>query len=251
MEFNRDKCSVMTFGKVRYPLIHEYKMDGIPIPRVQNMKDLGVIFDKKLTFHDHINTVAADSFRRLGFVLRNSREFHSPLVIRLLYYALVRSKLETSTCVWHPYEAKYGLILEKVQKAFLRYLYKRCYGYYPFLYPTKFLLGCLGFNSLEVRRICDQLKIMCQILRGDVNAPELHDQLCRIRVPESNSNLRPRKNKLFVVPHHRTVARSMSPIPRSLASFNALLDNNAQWDPFNDGSIILVRELLKYAESIA
>ncbi|XP_050679665.1 uncharacterized protein K02A2.6-like [Leptidea sinapis] len=32
-----------------------------------------------------------------------------------------------------------------------------------------------------------------------LQAPDFHEQLCRIRVPKSN-NLRPRKNKLFVVP---------------------------------------------------
>jgi hypothetical protein len=74
-------------------------------------------------------------------------------VFKSLFFSLVRSSLETSVCVWSPHEAKYKLMLEKVQKAFLRYFYRHVYGYYPFLYPTNFLLGTLGINSLEVRRV--------------------------------------------------------------------------------------------------
>ncbi|KAF9808088.1 hypothetical protein SFRURICE_017260 [Spodoptera frugiperda] len=75
-----------------------------------------------LTFHDHMVAVARDSFRRLGFVLRNARDFHSQHVIKLLYNTFVRSKLESSAAVWNPHESTYELLLEKVQKAFLRFI---------------------------------------------------------------------------------------------------------------------------------
>lgn len=238
----------MSFGRVRYPRLFMYEMEGTTVLRVQSVKDLGVIFDAKLTFHDHINTIAVESFQRLGFVLRNCRDFHNPFVITLLYYAIVRSKLEASACVWHPYQKKYALILEKVQKAFLRYLYKRVYGYYPYMYPTKYLLGCLGFNSLAVRRNNDQLKVMCKILRGDIEAPDLHSKLFQIVVP--SSNLRLRRNRVFAIAPHHTVARAMAPIPRSLSSFNALLDKYPQWDPFNDNWSQIKLCILKFSENI-
>ncbi|KAF9803991.1 hypothetical protein SFRURICE_019187 [Spodoptera frugiperda] len=58
--------------------------------------------------------VARDSFRRLGFVLRNARDFHSQHVIKLLYNTFVRSKLESSAAVWNPHESTYELLLEKI-----------------------------------------------------------------------------------------------------------------------------------------
>lgn len=112
--------------------------------------------------------------------------------MKLLFTSLVRRKLESSACVWNPHEAKYKLILEKVQKAFLRYLYKRTYGYYPFLYPTQFLLGHLSFNSLEVRRARDELVTALKILRGEIDSPDLVDRLARFYVPNKYPRLRTR-----------------------------------------------------------
>ncbi|KAF9798166.1 hypothetical protein SFRURICE_019731 [Spodoptera frugiperda] len=89
------------------------------INRVYTVKDLGVIFDPRLNFHEHMRLLTTDSYRRLGFVIRNMREFDNPKAIKLVYMALVRSKLETASIVWNPHESTYALLLEKVQKAFL------------------------------------------------------------------------------------------------------------------------------------
>lgn len=210
------------------------------------MKDLGVIFDRKLTFHDHVTALAKESFRRLGFVLRNARDFKSDHVVCLIFSALVRCKLESSACVWHPHESTYALMLEKVQKAFLRFLYKRRFGYYPYMYPTKFLLGCLGYNSLEVRRANIQLTTACKILHGKIDASDLSDALCRLYVP--NNYLRGRHHRLFAVPLSRTAARASSPIPRILTAFNALLGASPECDLFADGWAIIMSECLRFCE---
>lgn len=247
MEFNSSKCYAMTFGRKRNPIDFEYNLNKSSITKSTNMKDLGVTFDQKLTFHDHIATVAKQSFQRLGFVLRNCRDFRTAHAIKVIFNALVRSKLETSSCVWNPHETTYALVLEKVQKAFLRNLYKRLHGYYPYLYPTTFLLGCLGYNSLEVRRARNQLAIACKTLRGSIDAPELLEALSRLYVPDNYC--RGKKHRLFAVPSCRTVARAKSPIPRTLAALNGLLDANPTNDLFVDGWKEILSECLKYCEA--
>lgn len=246
MEFNPSKCHSMTFGRMRHPICFDYKINNELIARTCAMKDLGVTFDQKLTFHDHVTALAKESYRRLGFVLRNASDFKNKNVICLIFGALVRSKLEASACVWNPHESTYTLLLEKVQKAFLRFLYKRCYGYYPYLYPTKFLLGCLGYNSLEVRRANEQITMACKVLRGFVDAPDLSDELCRFYVPSNYRSAR--KHKLFAEPFCRTKARASSPVPRCLAALNALLNANPEFDLFADGWANILSECLKFCE---
>lgn len=246
MELNLSKCYVMSFGRMRHPIYFSYKINDHGVVRTTAMKDLGVTFDRKLTFHDHITSLARECFRRLGFVLRNSRDFASDGVIRVLYSALVRTKLETSACVWNPHESTYALILEKVQKAFLRSLYKWVHGYYPFMYPTKFLLGCLGYNSLEVRRANDQLITACKILRGRINSSELNSELCRLYTP--NNYCRIRRHNLFVVPYSRTIARAQSPLPRTLSALNSLLQTYPETDLFADGWREILLVCLRFCE---
>ncbi|KAF9797196.1 hypothetical protein SFRURICE_006178 [Spodoptera frugiperda] len=156
-------------------------MVGDRITKSTNMKDLGVTFDQKLTFHDHIATVAKQSFQRLGFVLRNCRDFRTAHAIKVIFNALVRSKLETSSCVWNPHETSYALVLEKA--------------------------------------------------------------LSRLYVPDNYC--RGKKHRLFAVPSCRTVARAKSPIPRTLAALNGLLDANPTNDLFVDGWKEILSECLK------
>lgn len=247
MEFNLSKCYVMTFGRRWHPILFDYKIGDTVISRTVIMKDLGVTFDQKLTFHEHIVTVAKESFQRLGFVLRNARDFKNNHVIRLLYNALVRSKLEASSCVWNPHEAAHELLLEKVQKAFLRALYKRKFGYYPFMYPTAFLLGCLNFNSLRTRRANEQLVMACKIIRGIIDAPGLFNELARFFVP--NNYLRGRRHKLLAVPSSRTVAHACSPIPRTLSSLNKLLETYPNFDLFFDRWKEVLTVCLSFSEN--
>lgn len=211
------------------------------------MKDLGVTFDQKLTFHDHISTVAKESFKRLGFVLRTARDFNSKHVIKLLYSALVRTKLEASSSVWNPHEAKYALLLEKVQKAFLRFLYRRTFGYYPYLYPTKFLLGCLGYNMLTARRACDQVGVMIKICKGLIDASDIHNELVRLYTPDNY--LRCRKHRLLDVPSCRTAARAASPVPRVLNTINKLVEAHPDCDLFEDKFTHIMSLCLKFCES--
>lgn len=246
MEFNTSKCYAMTFGRMWHPLLFQYTLSGSHITRSTAIRDLGVTFDRKLNFHDHISAVAKESFRRLGFVLRNVRDFRGDHVVKLIFHALVRSKLEASSCIWHPHESTYALVLEKVQKAFLRFLYKRRHGYYPYMFPTKFLLGSLGYNSLEVRRANDQLTTTLKILHGKIDAPDLHDELLQLYVPNNYS--RSRKHKLFFEPFCRTVARAQSPIPRTLSALNALLHASPDLDVFADGWRTVLSECLEFCE---
>lgn len=49
-------------------------------------------------------------------------------------------------------EEKYNIILELVQRKFARYLYKRQYGCYPYIYLSLFVYGKVGLETLCLRR---------------------------------------------------------------------------------------------------
>lgn len=110
-------------------------------------------------------------------------------------------------------------------KRFLRFLYKRVYGYYPFMYPTKYLQGTLGFNSLETRRLSEQMVIICRIIRGLLNCPDLLAEVSRLCVPEHRARFRPGRVPLFAPRSARTVARQQSPVCRAQRHLNATILN--------------------------
>jgi hypothetical protein len=203
-----------------------------------------VTFDPSLTFNRHISVLTRKCFSHLGFVLRNSREFGNLAVLKNLYMTLIRSSLESSSVIWNPHESKYILMLEKVQKAFLRSYYKRSYGYYPFMYPTKFLLGMLGMNSLEARRDRIELSTALAILRGGMESPEYLEQLSRLYVPDNYLRIRSnRRHRLFASPSCRTVARAQGPLCRMHQALNALLIAYPDFDVFVDSPKSLLHKI--------
>jgi hypothetical protein len=107
--------------------------------------------------------------------MRYSRQFSNPLFSRLLYNALVQSKLEYSALVWNSNEDKYILMIEKVNKAFLRSLFKK--EHYPHLYPIDRLLDMPGYKSLELWRNLSLLHFVFQLIRGSISWPTLYQSI--------------------------------------------------------------------------
>jgi hypothetical protein len=70
-----ERLLLLSFSRARSPLFVNYLLGTESIKRVDTTKDLGVIFDSHLNFHTHMRTLATDCYRKLGFVIRNAREF--------------------------------------------------------------------------------------------------------------------------------------------------------------------------------
>lgn len=122
MQFNLDKCTVMTFSLKKNIIRTEYKMGKVNL-KVENVtKDLGVWFDTKFTFEKHISTVVNEAFRMLGFLKRNCQDFRNEKTVITLYNSFVRSKLEYASIIWNPYHDNRIKQVEKVQKKFSKYL---------------------------------------------------------------------------------------------------------------------------------
>ncbi|KAJ2937427.1 hypothetical protein O0L34_g18615 [Tuta absoluta] len=249
--FNPSKCETMTFTRSSVPLSHTYSIGGVPVSRVRQVRDLGVLFDPALTFHAHVQHVADAARRRLGFVLRNAGPL-SPAATQALYNALVRSLLETSSIVWGPHEDKYILLLERIQKQFLRALYKKLFTRYPFMYPTSFLMGQLGYQSLEVRRAVALAKFVVNLIRHKIDSMDLLEVFTRLSVPNIQfiNSLRPRYRALLAQEQARTVARRQAPAARARTVIDAVLEAAPHCDLFATGMGCLMMECNRVCEAM-
>ncbi|CAF4878048.1 unnamed protein product [Pieris macdunnoughi] len=121
--------------------------------------------------------------------------------------------------VWAPYEAKYSLMLVRIQNKFTRYLYKRLYGVYPLyplMYPTLFVLGMVGYDQLRLRRELALSVYVFKILTGRVHNLDIMEKLS-LRVP--SRNLR-RKSQLLDVPRAHSNLVSEAPLTRAIIIIN-------------------------------
>ena len=103
MQINTDKTKelVIYFGKKKLTL-KPIMMGGSTIEQVSTSKTLGVIFNDKLTWDDHIDEVCSKASRRLYFLRLLYRAGTCPADITQVYTSIVRSVLEYACELWHP-----------------------------------------------------------------------------------------------------------------------------------------------------
>ncbi|KAF9809398.1 hypothetical protein SFRURICE_003495 [Spodoptera frugiperda] len=181
-------------------------MEGEPLQRVTEVKDLGIRFVSELHFRKHIMDVCKKAYRNVGFILRQANQFSNIAAVRALYEALVKSHLEYNAGVWSPHENKYKLMVER----------------YPLLYPTLFVLGMVGYYKLEVRREVALASYLFKMLRGKTHNPALLEEL-RLCVPDEYV-WRRRRPRLLVVPCAHTNLLQKAPLTRALRTLNTIAD---------------------------
>ena len=136
MSINTDKTFFISYTNKHDPIKCKYQLTNNTIKELTSTKDLGVIFDSKLSFNQHINSVYTKAYRSLGFIHHRSKEFQNSSTLIYLYKTLTLPILEYASTVWNPYQQNHRFLLEKIQKKF-----------------TKSIL----FNPINVKRRCERL----------------------------------------------------------------------------------------------
>lgn len=67
MSLNIKKCTTIGFSLKKITTNHDYVINEIMITRVNEIKDLGVIFDSKLNFISYVQNVINKAISKLDF----------------------------------------------------------------------------------------------------------------------------------------------------------------------------------------
>ena len=216
LELNIEKCKVMSYTRNRNYVKFPYLIGNCGINRVLSTTDLGVIFNTHLTFNEHLTDISNKAVKRLGFVIRNCRDFNNINVLKKAYIALVRPLLEYATVIWSPSTACGVSLIENVQRRFLKYMHLKTTGSYPPIgYPNQMLLNEFQMCSLETRRKYFDAVFVVNICNGRIDSSELLGKL-NFRVPRSSSRI----SHPFYQDGNKKCVKSNSPIARACRTIN-------------------------------
>jgi hypothetical protein len=224
LEFATSKCNIISFSRSRHTLLFPYTLSGIILNRVTEIKDLGVLYDAKFTFNQHILDISTRSSKMLGFVMRVSKSFENVRVLRTLYVSFVLSILEYASIIWSPNRSIHTIKLDRVHNRFLRFLYLRTYGFFPYdndnkmNFPTRFLLGMLSLQSLSTRRVIVLLKHFFLLLRGFIYNPYILANI-NFHVPTNIT----RSSTVFKIPRRRTDVMFHDAVYRAISLFDGTI----------------------------
>ena len=102
LSLNVSKCNVVTYSRKKQTINYPYNINSVNINRLECIKDLGILFDNQFTFVGHIQDMVKKAFRTYGFIYRNCRDFSDIRTLFLLFFSLVRSRLEYGAIIWFP-----------------------------------------------------------------------------------------------------------------------------------------------------
>ena len=118
MEFNSTKFEVLKIGKNEDLKDCFYENpDGNNIPEVSTSKDLGVYFNDKANFSDHIQIKSSKAKQMAGYILRTFM-IRNPEPLMMLFKTLVLPHIEYCCIIWNPYLQKEINMLEQIQRSF-------------------------------------------------------------------------------------------------------------------------------------
>ena len=117
LPFNLSKCTVLHLGK--FNPRHVYNMNGHSIEEVSKEKDLGVMIDEQLKFHDQTSYVTSKANRTIGIIKKTFMNINTDTFLNL-YKALIRPQLEYANVIWGPFYSVDQNKVENVQRAATR-----------------------------------------------------------------------------------------------------------------------------------
>lgn len=225
LNFNVKKCTSMIFTRKKKPIVFAYKLGVTELQSINEVNDLGVLFDRELSLSPHVCKLVSGSYKTLGFVLRNIKMFTSSQACINIYQAFIRSKLEYASVIWNPRHDMYILRIEQIQKRFLRHLHLNITGNYPYMVPYKDLLDNFQMVSLENRRAIDDMKFLYKVVNAIIDNSYFLS-LLNFHVPRVNS----RANLTFKNKKVRTTSHNNSPLYRLCNKYNSAAYNNNRLD---------------------
>lgn len=221
LALNESKCKAVIYTRKKNPLMGIYTVNGVQIETIDEIKDLGIVFTKNFSFNTHIIKLTAECYRKLGFILRASRDLNYDTSI-ILFNAYVRSKLEYCCVIWNPRTLTYTDMLEKIQKKFLRSIYLKTHGTYPFLVSYERQRIEFNITLLSKRRENAQILFIFSVLHGHITVPDILSAI-NINVPDIRLRLRDNVFKII---------NTNSPVENCLLTVNNFL-RNCDVDIFN------------------
>jgi hypothetical protein len=122
MKLNFSKTTI-SFTRKTNSIYFNYNLCNNPVARYQCVKDLGVLLDCKLYFHQHVNYIFSQSLKMLGLMRYITSSFSTLDRLLALYSTLVRSKIEYASVVWNSITSTDYDKLEKIQRKFVALCY--------------------------------------------------------------------------------------------------------------------------------
>ena len=155
MKFNADKCKVLTVAKSEPMFINElpfckysYTLGDIILDYTSCERDLGILINERLDWHEHHDYLLKKGFQMLGMTKRTCHFVFDRGKKRMLYLILVRSNFDHCSTIWRPVNVVDIRKFEALQKRAIKWINcEEAYSYSDEVYAIR----CRQANILPLQ----------------------------------------------------------------------------------------------------
>ena len=227
------KCKILTINRPnKSPDNGEFFIQNQRMEETNEIRDLGIIIDEKLSFDSHCSLKTKQASKIINAIYRTFKTRDTEFLLKL-YKTYVLPVLDYGSTVYSPSTKKNIRLLESVQRHFTR----RIPQFQGKDLPYSSRLNILGLNSLEKRRLkadlCEAYRIMYghsdvddrDFFDFSINNNQTRSNGLKVRIEKCGKS----KRKSFF---SNRVANVWNALPRdvvtahSVHAFKLLLDSN-------------------------
>ena len=172
MQFNVEKCSIISIANAtKHKIFHQYLMDGEIVSPTDTTDYLGVRFNGKLRWNQHIDQISSAANRMLGFLWRNLYKCPQDLKGKA-YKTMIRPKVEYCASIWDPHHTKYVDKLESVQRRAARFITNQPHRHSEPVVSVTAMMQDFGWEPVSTRRLQSRLTSFYKVLNHHLEIPQ-------------------------------------------------------------------------------
>ena len=234
----------------RAPVQTTYVIGSTPLEHVNQIRDLGVILDTKLTFGPHVHATVCQGNRALGMLSHSlqtgvKRSKLSSGAALTAYFANVRSILEYASVIWTGAAHSHTVRVDRVQHRFLMWLISRTSSGFTHSLSYQNLLNHFKIPSLASRRVQHDLMFIRNVFNSKLDSPLLQASFS-MHVPTRST----RTPRLFYQPRARVGTEQSGVFCRLPRLANEFLSKDTAADVFNDSFGIFKGRVKRYVATM-
>ena len=198
------------------PLSHQYLMDGEIVSPTDTTDYLGVRFNGKLRWNQHIDHISSAANRMLGFLWRNLYKCPQDLKEKA-YKTMIRPKVEYCASIWDPHHTKYIDKLESVQRRAARFVTNQPHRRSEPVVSVTAMIQDLGWEPLSTRRLQSRLTSFYKVLNHHLEIPQSYHPVPAQDLQDTRGH-----DKRFQTYQPEIDAYKFSFFPRTVVDWNKL-----------------------------
>lgn len=168
LTLNPSKTYLVSYGKRKVHSI--YFLKGQIIKEVDEVRDLGVLFDKKLTFKNHIEIITKRASQMIGAARRFVVGINKPYLISRIYAIYIQPILEYCSLVWNQNRITANNALNLLHKKVTRI----ALGVYYTMDPNRYIVynkrcEILEQDGPQIRRATQAAILFVKIAKNEIS----------------------------------------------------------------------------------